>query len=178
MGLQKYLVPHQSLNFFLLFFLAKVAGNKYAYSITIAKCQHEPEGKKHGSKYFWTIYVECRKYDPNLGTVVIDTNGGSETRYRGADGPQRSLISLCSKCFLATEHVDASKRFKTCLQQSKRRLPAFIWNSLVSKIPHRGKTKLYGGITGGNENNHLLKRLKVISKPTKRISKRGILAKS
>lgn len=75
------------------------------------------------------------------GMVVIDVNGGSFTRMHGMEGPQSSLICLCSDC---CAHVMAvrtwTQRSARCLPRAKKRLSHMTWSRLLVKIPFNGGT--------------------------------------
>ena len=99
-----------------------------------------PMTKTRGKRSFRSIYfsalcIECRHVSP-VGNVVIDTNGGSYTRFGGVDGPTNSLISMCISCFKSVQQFSKlGERLRFALPNSKRRVPSHVWNAILQKIP-------------------------------------------
>jgi hypothetical protein len=101
--------------------------------------------RTRGKKSFKTIYlsalcIECRSVEGSRGSVVIDTNGGSQTRMGGVDGPGNSLIALCIECFQSVQqYTKHGERLRFALPNSKRRLPYHVWTTVLGKIPSQHK---------------------------------------
>jgi hypothetical protein len=102
--------------------------------------------RTRGKRPFKSIFlsalcIECRSAEGSRGSVVIDTNGGSQTRMGGVDGPGNSLIALCIECFRSVQqHSKHGDRLRHALPRSKQRLPYHVWTTVLGKIPVLAQT--------------------------------------
>ncbi len=86
--------------------------------------------------YLINMCLNCSNREKNNGNIIIDCNGGNSKRSSNGMVNQH-LISLCSYCFQSVEsYTDLSSRMKANLLLGvKRRLPHYVYQLLLTKIP-------------------------------------------
>ena len=131
--------------------------------------------KTRGWKPWKQIYLSKRCFECNMigskGTIVLDTNGGNITRYRGVDSPSSSLVPLCASCFHSVHTSSAVDRCKFELPNAKKK-SRFIWQQLCNLIPMQTRKGVKVKLTtpqtrsrqdeeyfGADENNGLIRKL-------------------
>lgn len=130
--------------------------------------------KTRGWKPWKQIYLSKRCYECSCigskGTIVLDTNGGNITRYRGVDSPSSSLIPLCATCFNSAHTFTSAERSKFVLPNSKKK-SRYIWQQLCNLIPiplRRGvkvtrtfhdSSRSHEEYFGADENNGLIQKI-------------------
>ena len=97
-------------------------------------------GKKLWKQVFLSsLCIECKSY---YKIIVLDINGGQQTRGYGTEKPSSSLIPLCYNCYKSVHDIPMEQRHKqkNCLVRTRLQLHSYRFSALLSTIPNT-KTK-------------------------------------